>query len=293
MILFWIICAAMVIVALAFVLPPLLQSSTDTQAAHEVDRRDANIAIYRDQLSELDNDLQNGIVSQQQYDQDREEIQRRLLEDVKQAESAKATTSVKKSGLVYVLAVGLPIAAVAFYLKVGDSKGISPIPPTASVPTVIAGERSQQQIEENVAALAQRLKSNPSDAEGWVMLARSYSSLEKFGEASGAYAKATELRPNNADLWAEYAFSSAMANGKQLDGLPMELVNKALKIDPDNLKALQLAGSAAFYRKDYKQAVQYWERVLKGVPPGSDVAQSIQSRIDEAKSLGNQNATQK
>ena len=125
------------------------------------------------------------------------------------------------------------------------------------------------------------------------MLARSYSSMQKFGEASGAYAKATELRPNDADLWAEYAFVSAMAAGRQLEGQPMELINRALKIDPDNLKALQLAGNAAFQKKDYRQAVDYWERVLKKVPAGSEVAQSIQLRIDEAKSLGNVKATEK
>ncbi len=71
--------------------------------------------------------------------------------------------------------------------------------------------RSQEQIEANVAALAKRLQSNPSDAQGWTMLARSYSSMDRFSDAAGAYAKATELTPNNADLWAEYAFATAMA----------------------------------------------------------------------------------
>jgi cytochrome c-type biogenesis protein CcmH len=117
------------------------------------------------------------------------------------------------------------------------------------------------------------------------MLARSYNSMERFGEASGAYAKATELKPNDADLWAEYAFASAMAQGRTLEGEPMELLNRALKVDPENAKALQLFGTAAFQRKDYKTAIEYWTRVLKKVPPKSEVAQSIQARIDEAKLL--------
>jgi cytochrome c-type biogenesis protein CcmH len=117
------------------------------------------------------------------------------------------------------------------------------------------------------------------------MLARSYNSMEKWSEAAGAYAKTTEQSPNNADLWAEYAFATAMANGRSLEGKPMELINRALKVDPQNSKALQLAGSAAFQAKDYKKAIDYWQQILKQVPAGSEVEQAITERIDEAKRL--------
>lgn len=288
MILFWFICGLLIVIALAFVLPPLLQRSADARETIDQERREANIAIYRDQLSELENDLQNGIVSQPQYEQDRDEIERRLLEDVKLVEqTAKPVTAAQKKGLVYLLGFGLSLVAVVIYLQVGELKGIS-LSKAATVPgSAMPGQnRSQQEIDANVAALAERLKANPTDAEGWLMLARSYSSMEKFGEASGAYAKVTELMPNNADVWAEYAFASAMANGQKLEGLPMELVDKALKIDPENVKALDLSANAAFLRKDYKQAAAYWERVLKKIPAGSETANAIQSRIEEAKSLG-------
>lgn len=290
MILFWLICAVLVIIALAFILPPLLQPS-DAVEANANERREANVAIYRDQLSELQADLHNGIVSQVQYDQDRDEIERRLLEDVKFSESdVKSTVPTGKKSIVYALALGLPLIAVVFYLRVGELKGLSPLevrPAMSSEPS--SGGRSQQQIEANVAALVERLKTNPSDSQGWVMLARSYNSMGRFGESAGAYARATELIPNDADLLAEYAFVSAMANGRQLEGQPMELVNKALKVDPENLKALQLAGNEAFQRKDYKQAIDYWSRVLKKVPAGSEVAESVQQRIDEANALAKSN----
>ena len=288
MILFWLICAVLIIIALAFILPPLLQRGDETATVDDRERREANIAIYRDQLSELQADLRNGIVSQQQYDQDRDEIERRLLEDVKLSEVTKpARASIGSRNLAYVLSIALPLIAVVFYLRVGELKGLSPSQTETPNLSGTVPERSAQQIEANVAALAERLKSNPSDSQGWVMLARSYNSMQRFGEAAGAYAKATELQPNNADLWAEYAFVSAMANDRRLEGQPMELINKALKIDPENLKALQLAGNAAFQRKDYKQAIDYWSRVLKKVPPKSEVADSIQQRIEEAKSLSN------
>ena len=290
MILFWVICAAFILIALVFVLPPALQRSAEADRKGEDERRQANIAVYRDQLSELQSDLNNGIVSQEQYAQDREEIERRLLEDTRTGKSEGKTTATPATArsTAYALGTAIPLVAVAFYLVVGSPKAIDGPPPAASSATQsgpFAGERSQEQIEANVAALAKRLQSNPSDAEGWTMLARSYSSMGKFAEAAGAYARLTELKPDDANLWAEYAFATAMASGRSLEGRPVELIDRALKVDPNNAKALQLAGSAAFQAKDYKKAIGYWERVLKQVPPGSEVAETIQARIDEAKTL--------
>lgn len=290
MILFWVICALLIVIALAFVLPPL-QRSENAEVVSDEERKQANIAVYRDQLSELDADLRNGIVAEDQYAQDRDEIERRLLEDTatphSQATSGVAPISARNTA--YLLGIGLPLVAIIFYLKVGEPERITnPAPvgmPASASSAEAPPERTQAQIEANVARLAERLKSNPNDAQGWTMLARSYSSMEKYGEAADAYAKATEMNPKDADLWAEYAFATGMASGKSLEGKPLELINHALKIDPENPKALQLAGSAAFQAKDYKKAVDYWQRVLKKVPPGSEVAEVINARINEAKTL--------
>jgi len=290
MILFWVICALMVAVALAFVLPPLVQRHEDAKES-EQEQKEANVAVYRDQLSELETDLGNGIISRQQYDQDREEIERRVLEEASVGvAAAKSTTdAMGKRGMVYALALALPLVATVFYLKVGDLKALSKSSANAANPVseTATNDFSSQQIEANVAALAKRLETNPSDGPGWSMLARSYSSMEKYPEASNAYAKATALAPNDADLLAEYAFANAMANGRRLQGKSLELVNKALKLDPENLKALELAGSAAFQAKDYKQAIEYWQRLLKRMPPNSEVAESVNKRLEEAKSLAN------
>lgn len=287
MILFWFICAVLIIIALAFILPPLLQRTDKEQAQSAMERREANIAIYRDQLAELETDLQNGIASQDQYQQDRDEIERRLLEDIQSAEDhVKPAAPANKRAVVYTLAFGIPLVALIFYFRVGELKAITgPQTLPATTNQSPGAMRSQQQIDANMAALVERLKTNPSDAQGWVMLARSYNSMERYGEAAGAYARATELKPNDADLLAEYAFVSAMASGRQLEGQPMELVNRALKIDPENLGALQLAGSAAFQRKDYNVAADYFSRVLKKLPPESDLAREFQRRLEEAKSL--------
>ena len=289
MILFWIICAGMILIALGFILPPALQRAQEKDLDETEERKQANIAVYRDQLSELEADMRNGLVGEEQYAQDRDEIERRLLEDIASSRSEKTVAAVPTNArnTAYLLGFGLPLVAIIFYLNVGNPKTIGepPVTATQTAPAAAPGGRTQEQIQANVAKLAERLKSNPSDAQGWTMLARSYSSMERFSDAAGAYAKATELNPKDADLLAEYAFAAAMAGGRSLDGKPTELIEQALKVDPQNAKALQLAGTAAFESKNYKKAIEYWERVLKQVPPNSEVSQLITSRINEAKSL--------
>lgn len=295
MMLFWFICAVFIAIALAFILPTALQKNEKSRREMVDERKQANIAVYRDQLSELEADLQNGIVSKEQYAADRDEIERRLLEDTAGAATAGAGGKQKKApaqpvdrSTAYALAIGIPLVAVIFYLQVGNPKGITDpesAPATAPAATAPSGEPSQAQIEARVTGLANRLKTNPNDTQGWIMLAHSYNQMERYGEAAGAYAKATELKPDDANLWAEYAYVSAMAAGRRLDGKPTELVEQALKVDPNNAKALPLAGRAAFEAKDYKKAIAYWERLLKQVPPDSEVAITITKQIEEAKTL--------
>ena len=283
--------AILLVIALAFILPPLLQREEKTNST-EV--KEANIAVYRDQMRELETDLSNGIVSKEQYSQDRDELERRLLEDVSREESGESKSRALTPGrnLAYALAIGIPVIAVSFYLKIGNQNARSAAPAASEEQQSAApfanqsGEMTSQQIETNVAALAKRLKENPTDANGWVMLARSYSQLQRYKDAAEAYEHATALVNNDADLWADYAYAVALVNGKEMQGKPIELINKALLVDPNNRKALILAGEAAFNQKNYNQAIEYWEKVLKSLPPKTpEVAQPLTERIAEAKRL--------
>ena len=284
--------AILLAIALAFILPPLLQREESTNST-EV--KEANIAVYRDQMRELETDLSNGIVSKEQYEQDRDEIERRLLEDVSPADQ-KSPTVVKAPlaarNLAFVLAIGIPLVATLLYLKFGNQNARSAAPAAAEEQQSAApfanqsSEMTSQQIGANVDALAKRLKENPNDAKGWEMLARSYSQMQRYKDAADAYEHATALVSNNADLWADYAKTVATINGKEYQGKPMELINKALQIDPNNWKALILAGEAAFSQKKYDEAIAYWGKVLKSLPPNSqEVAQLLTERIAEAKRL--------
>jgi cytochrome c-type biogenesis protein CcmH len=122
------------------------------------------------------------------------------------------------------------------------------------------------------------------------MLARSYMTLQKYTDATSAYSKAAALKTNDADLLADYAFAMTMANGRQLQGQPLELVKKALQIDPQNAKALDLAGNAEFQARNYKQAIDYWQKVLARTPADSELARTLSQNINEAKTLAGASA---
>jgi cytochrome c-type biogenesis protein CcmH len=288
MIVFWLICAGLVAIALAFVLPTLLQRPAGT----DENKKEANVEIYRDQLRELEADLANGIVSPEQYRQDRDEIERRLLDDVATTTDVrnKSTPATPDRAVVYAVAFGMPLAAVALYLLVGTSAALSGVPPQSAAAGNPNAARSQQAIEANVTALAKRLEQNPNDGDGWTMLARSYISLEKYREASDAYARASALKTQDADILVEYAFALAMANGRQLQGQPTELVRKALQIAPENPRALELAGSAEFEAKNYKEAIALWQKLLQKSAGDVELTQTISERINEAKKLASATA---
>lgn len=291
---FWIFAALLVAIALCYVLPPLLQRAEQKRG----ERERANVSIYRDQFAELDRDLRDGVLDREQYEQGRTELQRRLLEDVAAApEESGGDKNSARSARTTATIVGaaIPLLAVILYPIFGTPKALGPGQPVAPARTEEAeaaeapvmgnqpGAPTQQEIESRVSRLAERLKENPNDAQGWAMLARSYQNFKRYREASEAYAHAAELTGNDAQLWADYAESLALANDSELQGRPLELVNKALELDPKNQKALWLAGNAAFQAQNFQQAVSYWEQLLKQLPAGSEAAQAITANIEEAR----------
>ena len=147
-------------------------------------------------------------------------------------------------------------------------------------------QTTAEQIEAMTEKLRARLKDQPDDAEGWAMLGRSYTVLGRHPEALPAYERAIALRADDAQLLADYADSLAVKNKRVLAGEPMKWVEKALKIDPRNVKALALAGTNAFDRKDYAGAVKYWEQVMQFGPTDSGYIQQVQASLAEARERG-------
>jgi cytochrome c-type biogenesis protein CcmH len=289
MLTFWIIAALLILLALWFVLPALLQKPSQ---AEEVERLEANVLVYKDQYRELEADLKSDLIGEPQYQAEKQEIERRLLEDVStKPDSDTSRQAPVKNSFAYGVAAFIPLGALVFYLSIGNPKGLDaatapPTTPTAPATTAEQpGAMSPQQIAANIDKLAERLKQNPNDAQGWQMLARSYLMQERFSEAAGALEHLTSINPKDAGAWADYAEALALANGQNLAGKPTEAINRALQIDPNHQKALDLAGTAAYQAGDYQKAIEQWQKLLKLLPAGSEELKTITAQISKAKEL--------
>ena len=280
MITFVLIAAAMVAAALACVLLPLLKRGKAGGVAREA----SNVAILRDQLRELDADLATGTMPRDQYDQAKRELEQRVLEESQAIPQGASAPTQSAAWTAAILGSAIPITALVLYVALGNHDAFAPMA-ARSAKGGADHEVTPQQVEAMAANLAARLEKEPGNVDGWVMLARTYYATNRHAEAARAFDRAVALMPDNADLLADYADSVGAAEGG-LRGKSLELIERALKADPTHWKALALAGTAAFNRKDYKQAVDYWERMKKTVPPDSPIAGSIDASIAEARELG-------
>ncbi len=280
---FAVVAAAMLIVALAFLLVPLLSRRS---AAVAIERDASNVALLREQVRELDADLAAGTLSTEQHRQSKRELEARVLEESVPAPGAAA--SAPRAGVITaaVLGASIPVLAVAGYLAWGGLEAFSPHPGGGATAAADGQhDLSPAKVEEMVGRLAARLEQEPGNAEGWVVLARTYYSMNRFPDAVRAFERAVALLPGDASLLADYADAlGATQNG--LAGKPTQIIEQALKADPTQWKALALAGTAAFDRKDFAAAVAYWERLKTTVPPDAPIAKSIDNSIAEARALG-------
>ncbi len=265
------ISAALCLVVLALLLRPLLRRRN---AAPGASRQALNAAIYRDQLSELERDRASGSLATADFAQAQAELQRRLLQDAAVADVVP-TPSRPAWRTAIALGLALPLAAAALYLWLGK--------PAAMQQEQAGHQVTAEQIDKMVAALAARLEKNPDDIKGWAMLARSYKAMRRFDEAERAFARLGDALYADPVLLAEYADLLAVRANGQLEGKPLELVQKALKLDPDNTMALALAGTAAYERHDYPEAARYWDRLYKLLPPDSEDAKALAATLAEVR----------
>jgi cytochrome c-type biogenesis protein CcmH len=271
MTLFWILAATMVVVVLAVLVRPLLRPAA--AAADETAR--SNLRVLRDSLAELDAELAAGTLSAGQHAEARAELERRALEESTTVDAAPGQRSGRTSALV--LAVLLPAAAVLLYAQLGDRRGLDPV--LAQPPSMA----SAGDVETLVQRLAARMQADPSDPQGWMLLGRAYAGLERFDKARDALAEAMKRTPPDAQLLSDYADVLAMTQGQRLAGEPEKLIQQALALEPDHLKALALAGSAAMERGDFKAAIEHWTHARRVAPPDSPFASGLDGSIAEAR----------
>lgn len=279
---FWLLAAALITAAMAGLLWPLLRRHACADPANSTTpERTLLVDLYRDQLRELDADLRVGTLSAARHAEARDELGRRLLD-----ETTDTATGARLHGnsplLAAALLAALPSAAILLYLHLGNPVALwraDDMPPETGSQHQLSGA----QVEGMVNQLAQRLRETPADPEGWAMLARSYSVLERYADAAAAYARAIELAPDVAALRSDYADVLASLNHGSLQGLPMAEISRALSLDPDDPKALALAASAAVERGDTQAAIGYWEHLYRLLPPDSQTAARVAANLAAAR----------
>jgi len=279
MTLFWTLCAALLLVAIIFIVVPLWRKSASD---NDVLRDAANLGVLRDQSQELEADLSNGLLTQEAYEQGKSELQARLLEEVKTTtgQPVKAPRNPAKT-LAIVMAVLLPLFTVPVYMKLGNTTAM--LPPQEQ--SAAAGDGIIR-TEEGLQELASDLQDNPDNANGWYMLARSYIEMKRYEEGAKAYEELVKLVPDEAQLWANYADVYAMAHGRTLQSPEVaKMLDQALALDPNNITALALTGSVGMERGDYVMALTNWQKLYGFLQPGSRDAQQFKVSIQRARDL--------
>lgn len=249
---FWGLAGALLLAALAFLLPALLRVRPTMVSGRTVQQ--LNVDIYRQQYAELDRDAELGLISAADAQHAREELQRRLLDDTR---VGTAPSSVMRGRAAAVgVALLLPVLAVGIYLLRGS-------PHAVGAASLMASTADSGSVDLNT--LERHLRSNPRDARGWVLLARAQAEGGRFAQSAESYARALESSANvarDAGVLCEYADVLGMAQDGRLAGRPAELIALALSVDGAHPLALEMAGSAAYESGDYARAVRHWTTLL-------------------------------
>jgi cytochrome c-type biogenesis protein CcmH len=235
-----------------------------------------NAAIYREELDKLEADRLSGTVDSANYEQVHAEMRQRLFQDTDEADDLAISGSPKKT--IIGISIFVVILSTGLYFSLGDVFRIADMNDANPV--------AQQGVEKMVAEFAAKMEKEPDNLQGWAMLARSYRIMGRNADAEKAYVRAGSFVDSDPQLLADYAdVLAANANGN-FAGKPLLLINKALALDPNNLLALWLSGTADFNAQNYKAAVQSWEKLAKQLPADSNEARTIAESIAEARSKG-------
>jgi cytochrome c-type biogenesis protein CcmH len=303
---FLLVASLMLIGALAFVLVPLLRSRsarTDGFAKNLTDNA-SNVAIFRAQKAEIEQDFAGALISAAERDQALQELSVRVASEVKGDAASiyvvPATSNVISRGVwifATIAVIGIPLSAVLLYATLGSPQLVTGVAAVARAPANastnasatppdaanVSPEVSDKQILAMVDSLAEKMQQNPGDPKGWILLARSQNALGRFAEAAKSYERAVALLPNDAQILADYADASAMTQDGRFDGKPLTLIKQALQADPNNMKALALAGTAEMRLGNKAQSLKHWEKLKTLVAKDSDDAREVDSIIAEVK----------
>ena len=252
---FWIVVAVLIVIALVIIIVPLLRVNDFS----EISREDQNIAIAKDKLAVLKEQLDNHEINDDQFTIAKGELENALALDLENQKSSELNQNGR--WLIYVLAILLPLASVGMYWKIGKPELLNPKEKLAEM------QQSNQNLEnmsltDILALVKKRLNENPKDGEGWYILGRTFMNIQKYPEAVTAYQRSYDLLGDEPNIMLALADAIAMTKDGLMIGEPEALVNQALEIAPNHEIGLWLGGLAAEQRNDIPKAYELWSRLL-------------------------------
>lgn len=289
---FWIIAAGLIVLAMAFVALPLMRSRYKTG----INADELNLSVFKQQLAELDSDLEAGILDQDRYDTAKRDLEKELLSDIQGEPSDISVAPAKGSRWMALSALLIPLVALFIYQILGSPDLIQRLAEQPSGGPTNTTHAQQQQgadtknlppMEELVGRLAAKLEEQPNNPQGWAMLGRSYVAMKDYPKALQAYEHAIKLDGENVSTLLAYAEAIAGSNGNNFTGNAAPLVDKAFSLEPENPNVLWISGILAYQRSDFRSALTRWEKVQGMLTPQSTELVSVTSAIDDArKQLG-------
>lgn len=266
---FWIGAGILLLAALAFLLLPLLRGR-GLQA--EEDRTALNVALYQERLDELTTQQRAGALTEEQLELGRADAARELLDDTEGSETRRSARLGRS--LPILVAVLVPLFGIGMYMYWGASDKVQ-----------LAREFGEEpkSIEEMTARLEKAVQAQPDSSEAWYFLARTYMSLERPGDAAAAYARVVDLAGREPDLLGQWAQALYFARERQWDNELQALTDEALKGDPHEVTSLGLLGIAAYEDGRYRDAIDFWERLVATLPAEDPSREPIRGGIDRAR----------
>lgn len=274
---FWLSVALLIATALLIIVVPLWRR--DELADSDVEL--SNIKIARERLQELKRQLQDGVLNQQQFDEQYQELELALSDDLDGILSQSKKTGQGK-WMIAVIVVLLPLASLSLYFALGDTQAMVKIEQQQLA--MAKRQQAKQTIVKMVSGLAERLKRQPDDSEGWLMLGRSYKYMRQFDLAAQAFSRAYRLLGDEPSVMLQYADALAMAQGGKLSGKPADLIFKALTLAPNDITGLWLGGMAKAEMGEFREALQYWQKLepmLAGDPDSLTEVRGLIAALQE------------
>ena len=276
---FWIVAIIFIVITFALIWLPFFKKRAETDSSEDV-RQQANLELYKEKLATTEKELCDGVISQQEFEVLKQELEITLLQDVKPDEQQQASLVVRRNPVWPMIMSLLVLGVTGFmYNKLGAYEIIK------DVPMLTQGHESmtpEQMAMQQLMLMKQQVKENPQDSETWFSLGHAYMSLGQYDNSIHAFDQAIKVDGETAELLGPKATAMFYKNNQTMTPEIQALIDKSLKLDPSDPATLLLVGMNAFFDSNYQQAISAWEKILSSERQDID-RQAVTNAIAEAK----------